>query len=293
MVMEPAGFLSNPQTQETNTYQAENPADLTNVQNAARREFRALRDQLVEKGVIVTTTLGRAACPDDVFCNNWVSTHAGKTGRRQMILYPMLADNRRTERRPELLDMLRQSYDVLLDLAAHENQGRFLESTGSLAMDRVNGRIYSALSARTDKALAEQAARALGYEIVFFDTRNHVGKPVYHTDVMMFIGTGYAGICADCIVPEQRRAVIDTLANTHEIVLLSMDQMRSFCGNALEVRGTGDQPFLVMSQQAHNALQADQKKILLTHVKEILSSDLKTIETYGGGSARCMLLELH
>lgn len=289
MVMEPAGFLSNPQTRETNTYQSENPADMAGMQNEARREFRAFRDMLVEKGVIMTTALGQAVCPDDIFCNNWVSTHAGG----KMILYPMLAENRRTERRPELMDMLRQSYEILLDLSAHEQEGRFLESTGSLAMDRINGRIYCALSARTDRGLAEKAARALGYEIVFFDTRNHAGKPVYHTDVMMFIGTGYAGICADCIVPEQRKQVIDTLAKTHDVILLSMDQMRHFCGNALEVRGHQDAKMLVMSAQAHRALEADQKKIILSHVQEIVSSDLSTIEIYGGGSARCMLLELH
>ncbi|MCF8495634.1 MAG: hypothetical protein K9G62_03095 [Alphaproteobacteria bacterium] len=289
MMMEPADFHSNPETMETNQYQAPDPSDISSVHRRAVEEFRALRDTLVERGVVVTTALGQKGSPDDIFCNNWVSTHP--EGR--MILYPMLAENRQRERRPELLDILGRSYDVLLNLSTHEKEGRFLESTGSLAMDRVNGVIYSGLSDRTNKDLAQQAAKALGYDIEFFNTRNHAGKPVYHTDVLMFIGSGYAGICSECILPEDRARVMARLGATHEVIELSMDQLRAFCGNALEVRGTGDRKYLAMSGSAHRALTEDQKAVILRHVSGIVHSDISTIEKYGGGSVRCMLLELH
>lgn len=289
MMMEPVNFHSNPQTIETNQYQADNPADIKAIHNAAVHEFRAYRDALVEAGVIVTTAIGQDGHPDDIFCNNWVSSHAGN----QMVFYPMLAENRRLERRPELIKILLRYYDVALDLSDFENQGRFLESTGALCMDRVNKIAYCALSARADEGLAQKFADHMGYKLHVFNTRNHAGKPVYHTDVLMYIGSGYAGICSESIVPEDRPRILAELSKTHEIIDLTMDQLRSFCGNALEVRGRKDAKILAMSSAAHNALRDDQKKVLLKYVSQIVHSDLSTIEKYGGGSARCMLLELH
>lgn len=289
MMMEPADFYSNPQTMETNQYQAENPDDISSIHEQAVKEFRCLRDTLVENGVIVTTAIGQQGCPDDLFCNNWVSTHSNN----RMVLYPMLAENRRTERRPELMKVLKRYYDVTLDLSPYENEGKYLESTGSLAMDRINRVIYSTVSGRTDPDLARQAAEALGFELELFETRNHAGKPVYHTDVVMFIGSGYAGICAESIIDRDRERVLSRLRKTHEVIELSMDQLRSFCGNALEVRGRGDEKMIAMSKTAHNALRPDQKEIILKYVSRIISSDISTIETYGGGSVRCMLLELY
>lgn len=294
MVMEPLGFLSNPQTRETNTYQADNPPDATWINSAAVREFRTFRDHLVDKGVIMTSVVGQAASPDDVFCNNWVSTHRDAEGRGKMVLYPMLADNRRIERRPELLTMLGRSYDVALDLSAEEEAGRFLESTGSLGLDRVHRVAYIARSARTDESLARRWCDAMGFTPVFFDTRNHVGKPVYHTDVLMFIGSSLIGICTEAIVPEDRGRVMDQIRATHTLMELSMDQMRSFCGNALEVRGHSDRRHLVMSARAGGALSGVQQDLIATHFDGgLITAPLDTIETYGGGSARCMLLELH
>lgn len=290
MMMEPAGFHSNPETRDTNTYQADNDTDMLAINQAAVVEFRALRDRLVEAGVIVTTVLGQAASPDDIFCNNWVSTHAGA----EMVLYPMLAPNRRIERRPELLHMLSGRYRTALDLSAEEQIGRYLESTGSLALDRVNKRAYVAKSARTDPELAKRWAHVMGYELVFFDTQNHVGKPVYHSDVVMFIGTSLIGICADCIAPDQVEYVLEKIRETHQPLLLTMDQLRHFCGNALEVRGTDNQRYLAMSAAAYDALRPDQKDtIALAFDGGVITSPIPTIEKYGGGSVRCMLLELH
>ena len=289
MMMEPAAFHSNPQTMETNTYQADDPADIAPLEEKAVQEFRALRDRLIEEGVIVVTAYGQTASPDDIFCNNWVATLSD----RRMVLYPMLAENRRIERRPDILEFLGRFYDVALDLSAEELSGRYLESTGSHWLDRVHHVAYIALSARTDKDLALQWCKRFDYEPVFFNTKNHVGKPVYHTDVMMYIGTSVAGICTECILPEDRQGIIDKLSQHHEIVEISLDQLRSFCGNSLEVRGTNNHKLLVMSEAAYHAYSAAQKEALLQHIDDIIYSDISTIEKYGGGSARCMLLELH
>ena len=288
MMMEPINFHSNTETMATNTYQHPDPNDIHSVQNMAVREFRAFRDTLVECGIMVTTMIGQHGSPDDIFCNNWVATFHGG----ELVYYPMLAPNRQRERRPEIMQILEQTYDVALDLSAHENDGKFLESTGSHWCDRVNKIAYAGLSARTNPALLKIWADKMGYELITFETKNHAGIPVYHTDVLMYIGSGYAGVCLDCILPHDRDRVISKLSKTHEIIDLSMDQLKSFCGNSLELRGTNDQKFLVMSSGAHSALRDDQKTKLLNYVDDIVHADITTIETYGGGSARCMLLEL-
>lgn len=289
MMMEPVGFHSNPQTMETNTYQAENPNDLSEITSKAIKEFRGLRDRLVEAGVIVVTALGHKASPDDIFCNNWVAT----LSEGRMILYPMLAENRRIERRDHIMEYLGHFYDVAMDVSYEEQRGRYLESTGSHWLDRVNKVAYFALSPRTNKDLAQQWCDFFEFEPVFFHTKNHVGKPVYHTDVMMYIGTSIAGVCASCIIEEDRSYVLDRLSEHHDILDISMDQLRSFCGNSLELRGIDDKKIIAMSSAAYYAYTDDQKSLLLKHVDEIIHSDISTIETYGGGSARCMLLELH
>lgn len=326
IMMEPSGFYSNPETMATNTYQADNPADRRGLNTAAVAEFRNLRDTLVDHGVFVTTLKGTVQSPDDLFCNNWISTHPDGVA----VLYPMLAHNRRLERRPELLEWFSRRYRFALDLSAEEVNGKFLESTGSLALDRVNKRAYVALSDRTDADLAERWADVMGYELIFFNTRNHVGKPVYHTDVVMFIGTSLIGICADCIVPEDIDRVLGKIQETHRVLLLSMDQLRSFCGNALEVRGNPlpqemapgvgtshgggttfsspsannrpnfslspdnrvqDARYLALSSGAYGALSPDQKDLIAMYFDGIITAAIPTIERFGGGSVRCMLLE--
>lgn len=289
MVMEPVAFHSNPETKETNTYQFDDPNDLANVQRNAVIEFRRFRDILIDQGVFVTTIKGQAASPDDIFCNNWVST----LGDGTLIYYPMLAPNRQIERRPEIMKMLEDRYKVALDLSPYEKEGRYLESTGSLWIDRVNKVVYSALSPRTDEGLAKLWCEKLGYELVTFNTRNHAGKPVYHTDVMMFIGTGYVGVCAECILEADRARVLSKLSQTHEVIELTLPQLQSFCGNALELLGENNEPMLVMSKSAYGALTQAQIAAFLKYVPKIVYADIQTIEKYGGGSARCMLLELH
>lgn len=350
IMMEPAGFQSNPETRETNSYQHDNPTDAGGLNVLAVKEFRALRDALVDHGVFVTTFLGTALSPDDIFCNNWVSTHPRDDGTGGMVLYPMLAPNRRIERRPEIMNWLSARYDTILDLSAEEMQGRYLESTGSLALDRVNKRAYCALSSRSDETLARRWCDTMGFELITFNTRNHVGKPVYHTDVVMFIGTSLIGVCADCILPDDLGRVLGRMRETHRVMTLTMDQLRSFCGNALEVRGAdfggahgvhgfdatydlrtmdtratprhgtaekeinagidrsdnassfsrdpGAMPqvterrYLALSSTAYGALSADQKDLIAMYFDGgVITSPIPTIEKYGGGSVRCMLLE--
>lgn len=289
MMMEPVGFHSNPETMETNTYQAPDPSDIQSIQEKSVIEFRRLRDTLVDKGIIVTTVLGQKESPDDIFCNNWVATFGDKT----LGYYPMLAPNRQIERRPDVMGFLESMYDVAFDFSELEKQGKYLESTGAHWLDRVNRIAYFSISPRCHEDMALKFCEKMGYEPVMFRTQNHVGKPVYHTDVMMYIGTGYAGICSPCIVEEDRKRVLDSLSKHREIVDLSMDQLKSFCGNSLELIGTGGAKKLVMSSEAYSALNETQKNTLLKYVTEIVHADISTIEKYGGGSARCMLLELH
>jgi len=289
MMMEPVGFHSNPETMETNTYQAPDPSNIHSIQSKAVWEFRALRDLLVGKGVIITTAIGQASSPDDIFCNNWVATFGNKT----LGYYPMLAPNRQRERRDDIKRVLESIYDVAFDFSELEKEGKFLESTGAHWLDRENRIAYFSLSPRCNEELALEFCKRMDFEPVLFHTKNHVGKPVYHTDVMMYIGSGYAGICSGCILEEDRKRVLDKLEKNREIVDLSMDQLKAFCGNALELLGSGDKKILVMSGGAHKAMRDEQKLALKRYISEIVYVDIPTIETYGGGSARCMLLELH
>ncbi len=289
---EPVLFHCNEQTMATNTYQSEDPPNIAEVQKAALAEFHALRDKIVAAGVAVTTTLGAADSPDDIF-PNWASTHVTADGKRIIAYYPMLNENRRIERRPHMTALLERSYDVALDMTGYEAQSRALESTSALWMDRIHMVAYSSHSARADLELATEWAGKMGYELVSFETRNHVGKPVYHTDVLMFIGTEFIGVCLECIVPEDRARVRAKLESTgREIVEITMDQLRQFCGNALELRSKDGTKKLVMSGSAYRAYTDAQKAVFLKYVSEIIYADLPTIQKYGGGAARCMIMEL-
>ncbi|MEM7679515.1 MAG: arginine deiminase-related protein [Pseudomonadota bacterium] len=291
MMVEPAAFFSNPETRETNVYQAregEQPDNPDDVFIHAVSEFKLFRDLLVRNGVIVTTALGHEGSPDMIF-PNWSSTHAN--GR--MVLYPMMSENRRAERAPEIIEILKRSYPDVLDLTDYENKGLFLEARGSVVCDRVNRVGYVALSPRTSKEMAEIWAKEMDYELEVFETESHTGKPVYHTDLVMHIGSTYAAICADCITPEHRERVLNRLKSTHDVVELTMAQLQSFCGNALEVEGKDGDKMLAMSTAAYNALTIEQIRVIENHFVRVLHSPLDTLEKYGGGSARCTLMELY
>ena len=287
LMIEPAVFYANPETMETNAYQVAEYETRAATSARALAEFKAFRDALSEKGVMITQMRGFDHCPDMVF-PNCMSTHS--EGR--MYLYPMLNENRRAEHSEDLISVLRQSYPDMRDWRSYAEDGLHLESTASICRDRVNNVGYVALSPRTHRVLAEKWLDEMGYEGVFFETQSHAGIPVYHTDCVMWIGTSLAGICSPCITDDYREDVLAHLRKTHAVVEFTMEQLRAFCGNALEVRGAGGQRYLAMSGGAYKALRPDQLDVILEHFTAIIQSDLPTLETYGGGSARCMLMEL-
>ncbi len=289
LMVRPEVFFANPQTMDTNAYQIEGVAQPKDVILAgAMAEFNAYREMLVEKGVIITTVNGHPDCPDMVF-PNWASVY--DDGR--MILYPMLNQNRQAERTPEIISFLKRYYPKVEDWSGYEAQGIALESTASIVSDHVNKRAYSGLSRRTPPELVEKWADFMGYDVMAFDTASHAGIPVYHTDFLMYIGSDMAAICAECITDEAvRSAVVARLRETHEVVELSMAQLRANCGNALEVIGAGGERMLTFSNAALEALDDAQISVIRKHYNTIITPDLTTLEKYGGGSARCMLMEM-
>ncbi|MAQ71293.1 MAG: hypothetical protein CL565_03770 [Alphaproteobacteria bacterium] len=289
LLIEPAEFYRNPQTADTNVYQHDEDEGHLETFQKALQEFRNFRNVLVEHGIHITTLKGSKGCPDHIF-PNWASTDP--EGR--LVFYPMLNENRQAERTPEMLDFFKKYYALAADFRDEEKNGRYLESTGSLVIDHVHKRAYCALSGRSTESLAKDWADKLGYKLYTFPTLTHTGKPVYHTDLTMFIGTEFAAICAECITDEKKRdEVVASLKEHREVVFLSKEQLANFCGNSLEVKGDSKKPYLVMSANGQSHLTNEQVTFFKRYVTDIIGSDISTIEKYGGGSARCLLLELH
>ena len=245
-----------------------------------------MRDLLVSYGVMVTTIQGQAGCPDDLF-PNWLSTHHGDMGGR-LILYPMLAPNRQRERRQDIIDVLRRTYKDVQDFSLHEQHGKALEATGAMCLDRVNKISYQVRSTRSHDDLAQIWCDMNGYKLIRFDTE-YKGKPVYHADVVMWIGTELAGVCSECLVKDD---VVKHLKVRRDIVEFSNAQMAAFCGNSLEVIGASGERMLVMSDAGYNTLNDTQKSKIGQCYKTIIRPEIPTIEYYGGGSARCMMVEM-
>jgi hypothetical protein len=233
--------------------------------------------------------------PDSIFPNNWISFH--ETG--DVVLYPMFAENRRGERCEDVLDILEDNGFVIneiMDYTSAEEDGFYLEGTGSIVLDRENGKAYCALSPRADEELFIEFCEDFEYSPVIFEAFQTVDgerKLIYHTNVMMCIGDTFAVICADCIDDKkERKMVLDSLrGDDKEIILITEAQVNNFAGNMLEVLGADDRRYLVMSSSAHQSLTKKQIAQLEEHVT-IVSSSLDTIEACGGGSARCMMAEI-
>jgi len=287
LMIEPADFYANPQTMDTNAYQIDDHEPHEETTRRALQEFRDLRDRLVENGVHVTCARAVPECPDMVF-PNWFFTFPD--GR--LMICPMLNENRRDERTPELVSLLQKSYPEVLDWAEYEAFGLSLESTASIVSDRVNKKCYAGLSARTDEGLVRKWAEFMEYDVEIFQSLSHTGQPVYHTDCLIWIGTTLAGVCSEAIVGEDRARIVSSLQSTHEVIEFSNEQLRAFCGNALEVIGEGGQKMLVLSEKAMTALSERQMELCRQHFSKLIYSPLRTLERYGGGSARCMLAEL-
>ncbi len=298
LMIRPVAFRMNEQTAVNNYYQKVlDGLDPDTVNEQAREEFDAFVKKLREAGVevIVIEDTKEPDTPDSIFPNNWISFHENK----DVALYPMFAVNRRQERREDILDVLEERgfiIDNLVDYTEAEDDGYFLEGTGSIVLDRANGKAYCALSPRADEELFIEFCEDFEMTPVIFEAFQNVDgerKLIYHTNVMMCIGETFAVVCADSIDDKQeRKTVLESLkADGKDIILITEDQMNSFAGNMLEVQGMGGQRYVVMSKAAHQSLTPAQVAQLEKHAR-ILSSSLDTIEACGGGSARCMMAEI-
>lgn len=298
LMIRPVAFRMNEQTAVNNYYQKVldglSPAT---VNEKAQEEFDAYVAKLQQAGVDVTVIDDTISpdTPDSVFPNNWVSFHENG----DVALYPMFAENRRLERREDILDTLEDKGFVIqdiMDYTAAEQDGFYLEGTGSIVLNRENEKAYCALSPRADEELFIEFCEDFEYTPVIFEAFQTVDgkrKQIYHTNVMMCIAETFAVICADCIDDKaERKMVLSNLKEDgKEVILITEEQMNSFAGNMLQVRGANDELLLIMSSAAHGALTAEQIAKIEKHCK-IVHASLDIIEGCGGGSARCMMAEV-
>ena len=296
MMIRPASFRTNELTAVNNFFQQFTSIDPEKLNDHAREEFDAFVSKLRGAGVkvIVVDDDPLLDTPDSVFPNNWISFHDNGT----VALYPMFAENRRRERREEVLFKIEEAgmrSDQVVDYSSAEDEGLFLEGTGSLLLDRVNRKAYCALSDRADEELVIEFCEDFEFTPVIFTANQSVDGqrlPIYHTNVMMCLGEGFCVICLSTIDDKaEKKAVIKSLKEDgKEIIDITEQQMNHFAGNMLQVQGA-DKKYTVMSQAAYDSLEQEQINSLLKH-GGIISSELKIIETCGGGSARCMMAEV-
>lgn len=297
LMIRPVAFRMNEETAVNNYFQEDIDIRDTDINKKAQKEFDTFVDKLRSVGVnvIVESDDILADTPDSIFPNNWVSFHSNG----DIAIYPMFAENRRQERREEVFMRLEEEGFIIkniVDYTSAEDEGLFLEGTGSILMDRVHKKAYCALSPRADEELFIEFCEDFEYTPVVFTANQTVGgnrMPIYHTNVMMCLAENFCVICLDSIddAVEKKNVVQHLKEDGKEIIDISETQMHQFAGNMLQVKGTNDKRYLVMSLAAHKSLTKGQINTIEKHC-EILSSDLQTIETCGGGSARCMMAEV-
>ena len=294
LMIEPAAFGFNAETAQNNYFQIN--SENAETQSKALQEFNIFVEKLRSKGINVITVKDTLEphTPDSIFPNNWISMHSDGT----VVLYPMCAVNRRWERRNDILEMLQEKFQVkeIVDLSASENEEKFLEGTGSMIFDHDSKIAYGSVSLRLDEKLFRDFCEKFGFQpVVFhsFQTANNERLPIYHTNVMMCVADQFVVICLDCIDDETERVnVVNAIVNSgKKIIEISEKQMQQFAGNMLQVNNSEGKKFLVMSQSAYRSLTPEQISNIEKY-SEIIYSDLETIETNGGGSARCMLAEV-
>jgi hypothetical protein len=293
LMIRPVNFGFNEQTAGSNAFQNRN-AEQQQVQDRALKEFDGLVNVLRKNGVevFVVDDTPQPHTPDSIFPNNWVSFHHDGT----VFLYPMMAENRRLERREDIIMDLEDEFKIkhVIDLSRFEHEHKFLEGTGSMVLDRENKITYACLSPRTDREVLDLFCAESGYKPVLFHAVDENGMDIYHTNVLMCIGCRFAVICLDSIRDEnEKNSVTSVLKLTHkDIIDISFAQMNQFAGNMLELKNKSGDSLLVMSQNAYNSLSSDQKTTLGKYCK-LIYADINTIENNGGGSARCMIAEVH
>jgi hypothetical protein len=296
-MVRPKAFGFNAQTAASNRFQHAGAG--ADVPSRALAEFDAFAAALASEGVrvCVAEDTEEPRKPDALFPNNWVSFHADGT----VVLYPMQAGNRRIERRPEIVAQVSRElgFEVkrTVDLTAHEEAGRFLEGTGSLVLDHRARVAYACRSPRTDESVAREWAAATGYELELFDARDSAGAPIYHTNVVMSVGTAFAAVALETLPPADRERIAARLRSRDlDLVDLTEAEMRGFAGNVLEVGSwdehLGDFRLLVMSRTTRRTLHPDKYARLAAAVDSVLAAPVDVIERHGGGGVRCMLAEV-
>lgn len=292
LMIRPVNFGYNQQTAESNAFQDPDD-DQQQVQAKALVEFDNFVQILRDNGVDVTVVEDTAEphTPDSIFPNNWVSFHENG----DVFLYPMQAENRRLERREDIIRQLEEKFEVghIIDLSRFEKASKFLEGTGSMVLDRENKIAYACLSPRTDEEVLATFCEHAGYKPLLFNAVDHNGKAIYHTNVLMAIAAKYVVICLDAISDdEEAEQVIDAISESgKEIIAISFEQMNHFAGNMLEVYNGKSESLIVMSQAAWESLDDEQKEVISCFSKPVYA-DIATIEKNGGGSVRCMMAEV-
>jgi hypothetical protein len=294
LLIRPSGFMYNSETAGSNSFQKKS-ADLSFriIQNTALAEFDNFMDTLKQNGieVLVFDDTPLPVKPDAVFPNNWISFH--RDGRA--VIYPLYAANRRTEKRMDIVDSIRNSYYnyKLVDLSYFEASNLYLEGTGSQVFDHSNKCTYASLSPRTHREPLLTVATLFGYEPIWFSAKDRFGLAIYHTNVMLCIGEAFVLICSESITDiTERERVVKKLAETGRVIIdFDFDQMESFCCNAIELRNSDGQNITVLSKTAFDAFSPEQSQLLSAHTR-LLPIPIPTIEKIGGGSARCMIAEV-
>jgi len=290
-MIEPVQFNFNAETAVNNSFQV-NSKDLF-AQEKAEKEFHEFINKLRKNGIDVTVVKDSAEphTPDSIFPNNWISFHADGS----ICLYPMFAQNRRLERKQSVIEAIKNKFLVnqTIDFTGFESQSLFLEGTGSMVLDRDNKIAYACISPRTDKKVLDDFCQKMDYQAVSFWALDGGNESIYHTNVMMCVADEYVVICLDSIKDTvERKFVTDTIISSKKsIIEIGFEQMNQFAGNMLQVHNNNEERFLVMSSQAFHSLTKEQIVSIETYNK-IIHSDITTIETNGGGSARCMMAEV-
>lgn len=293
-MIRPKFFGSNPETMISNSFQSEHlEKDSEEVSQSALDEFDVFVNSLRawEVDVEVFDQPADNTSPDIVFPNNWFSIHP----EGYLIFYPLESKVRRTERLEKVKDFLIAFYEgyEVVDMSWFEEENQFLEGTGSMVFDRKNKRIFCGLSSRSSSDLLRRVGEILKYEIIPFETRDHLGSPIYHTNVLMSVGSDLAIFCPDCVkVKKKSKEILEMLSEGRKSVIsIDEQQMGSFCGNVLEIKNHKEKRGVLMSSRAMRSFSEEQIHEI-EHHRIIIHSDLDTIEKYGGGSARCMVSEL-
>lgn len=293
LMVRPAGFGYNAETAANNAFQSNVSLSSSQIQQRAVEEFDAFVSALRDKGIEVTVVQDTDSPikPDAIFPNNWFCTLEDGT----VAVFPMFAANRRVERRPEIIDQLKENYKVenVEDWTNYETKNLFLEGTGSMIMDHESKIIYACLSPRTDETVLKEFAQKHDYTVLQFHSQDENGIDIYHTNVIMNVGEHYAVICLESLRDNvERHAISKLLTDTgHEVIPITLQQVRAYAGNMLQVKNKNGEKFTILSLQAYNSLTQEQKQMLEKHTT-LLPINIDMIETVGGGSVRCMLAEI-